>query len=79
MGHIPLRMCICCRKMLEKEMLVRIVKVNGNITIDTEKNLKGRGCYLCGNEECRKKLIKTKALNRVFKCDVPNEVYENWI
>jgi len=29
--------------------------------------------------ECLKKAIKSKALNRAFKIDVPDEVYDNLI
>ena len=36
----------------------------------------GRGAYICKDSECLKKAIKTKALNRAFKVEVSDEVYE---
>ncbi|WP_044495935.1 YlxR family protein, partial [Clostridioides difficile] len=37
----------------------------------------GRGAYVCKSSECLKKAIKSKALNKAFKIDVPDEVYDN--
>lgn len=76
----PFRTCIVCRKKGPKEDFVKIVKnKNGEITIDTDRWLDGRGAYICKSEECVLKNNKTKALNRAFKCPVPNEIYEELI
>ena len=75
---IPLRMCIACRTMQEKNNLVRIVKNNQNeIFVDKTFKANGRGAYICNNELCFDKCIKSKALNRAFKCEIPAEVLEN--
>ena len=71
-----LRMCIACREMQDKRDLIRIVKdKEGNISIDKTGKKNGRGAYICKNEECLKKLIKQKSLNKSFKCDVSQDVY----
>lgn len=76
--YTPTRMCIVCRNRFPKHDLVRIVKSkNGILKVDKKQKLDGRGCYLCGSEECMKKLIKSRSLNRTFKQDIPVEVYEN--
>jgi predicted RNA-binding protein YlxR (DUF448 family) len=75
---VPLRMCIACRQMQEKKNLVRIVKNKDNeVFIDSTFKANGRGAYICSNPECFDKCIKTKALNRAFKCEISNEVLEN--
>ena len=75
---IPLRMCIACRTMQPKKNLVRIVKnSDGQIFIDKTFKANGRGAYLCNSNACLEKCIKTKALNRSFKCEIPNEVMES--
>lgn len=75
---VPLRMCIACRAMQPKKNLVRIVKnSDGQIFIDKTFKANGRGAYLCNSALCLEKCIKTKALNRAFKCEIPNEVLEN--
>ena len=56
---------------------MRIVKnKEGEIFIDLTGKANGRGAYICKDSECLKKAIKSKALNRAFKMEVPDEVYE---
>lgn len=72
-----LRMCIICRNMFEKRDLIRIVKdKENNIFIDNTGKKNGRGAYICKNEECLKKLIKQKSLNKAFKTNVSDEIYK---
>lgn len=72
-----LRMCVACREMHDKNQLVRVVKDKvGNISIDETGKKNGRGAYVCKNEECFKKLTKTKGLNKAFKCLVDDEIYK---
>lgn len=75
--HIPMRMCIACRKMQPQNELIRIVhEINtGNIMFDNNKKLFGRGAYICKNAECIKRAEKRNGLARHFKCAVPDEIY----
>jgi len=74
----PLRTCIVCRKKGEKENFIKIVKnKDGTIAIETDKKLEGRGAYICKNIECAKKCQKQKALSRVFKSDIDQNLYED--
>lgn len=73
----PQRMCIVCRQMMDKRDLVRVVKnKDGEFKVDTTGKLAGRGAYVCKNANCVNLLKKSKALNRNFKCQVPEEIYE---
>ena len=72
-----LRMCIACRTMQDKRNLTRIVKdKEGNIFIDETGKKNGRGAYICKNEECLNKLLKQKSLNKAFKTNVNDEIYQ---
>ena len=72
-----LRMCIACREMKDKRELLRIVKdKEGNIFVDETGKKNGRGAYVCKNTECLEKLQKQKLLNKTFKTNIDNEVYE---
>ena len=72
-----LRMCIVCREHSDKKELLRIVKnKEGEIFVDTTGKANGRGAYICKNPLCFQKLRKTKGLNRAFKCEIKDEVYE---
>ena len=72
-----LRMCICCRKHLDKKELIRVVKnKNGEFFIDRTFKADGRGAYVCKNSECLLKLKKQRGFNKAFKCEVPKEIYD---
>jgi len=74
------RSCISCRKKGSKSNFIKVVyNKNGNIFIEEDKKLDGRGAYICSNNECIQKCFKTKALNRVFKTAIPQEFYEELI
>ena len=74
---VPPRKCIACQDKDNKKELIRIVKnKEGEIFIDLTGKANGRGAYICKDCECLKKAIKSKALNRAFKMEVPDEVYE---
>lgn len=77
MKHIPMRMCIACRTMRPQHELIRIVRDNtsGEVRIDREKKLFGRGAYICRDEKCIRLAVKKRGLERHFKCAVPMEIY----
>ena len=71
-----IRMCIVCREQSDKTQLLRIVKnKDGQIFVDESGKANGRGAYVCAKKDCFEKLCKTQALNRAFKCNVLQEVY----
>lgn len=73
----PVRTCMACKAKGSKDKFIKIVKnKDGSFAIDWKKKLEGRGCYICNNPECFDKCLKTKALNRAFKTNVPLELYE---
>ena len=71
------RMCIACRQMQDKKQLLRIVKSKeGQLSIDLTGKKNGRGAYICRNEECLKKMIKQKSLNKNFKMNIDESFYK---
>ena len=76
MKHIPQRMCIGCRKMLDKGTLMRLVKTaDGEIALDEKQKVLSRAWYICKNEECIKLAKKKHVLERVMHSRSEN-VYE---
>lgn len=74
----PARTCMACNEQKDKKDLLRIVKSkDGIIEVDLTGKKNGRGAYVCKNEECLNKLIKSKRLDRLFGQEVPNEIYES--
>lgn len=73
----PTRQCIGCQTSKAKKDLVRIVKQkDGTILFDPSGKLNGRGAYICNSLECLDKAIKSKGLNRAFKMEISDDVYE---
>ncbi len=72
----PLRMCMVCRKRMEKHQLIRIAKSpSGEIAIDLDGKQPGRGAYLCRNRDCLEKAQKRRALERAFSGRIAPELY----
>ena len=71
-------MCASCGTKKDKKELLRIVKdKEGNISLDKTGKMAGRGAYLCNDEKCLEKVIKTKRLEKVLEAKISDEVYES--
>lgn len=73
---IPMRQCTGCREMKPKRELIRVVRSPENeIALDFKGKAQGRGAYVCRSQECLKKAIKSKALERSLEVSIPDEIY----
>jgi len=69
--HVPQRMCVSCRKVMEKNALLRFVKTHkGEILLDRAQVLAGRGAYVCSNPSCFEIALKRGALQRALKASL---------
>ena len=74
---IPMRQCTGCREMKPKRELIRVVRApDGGISLDFRGKAPGRGAYVCRDVQCLKKAIKSRALERAFGDEIPQEVYD---
>ncbi len=73
----PCRMCMVCRERKPKSELFRVIKKSsGEIDLDLTGKADGRGAYICKEGNCKEKLLKSKALNKSYKINVSQEVYD---
>ncbi|MDR1132233.1 MAG: YlxR family protein [Oscillospiraceae bacterium] len=73
---IPMRQCTGCREMKPKRELVRVVRSPENmVALDFRGKAQGRGAYVCKKQDCLKKAIKSKALERALEVPMPGEIY----
>ena len=73
---IPQRQCLGCREMKDKKSLIRVVRSpEGEISLDFVGKKPGRGAYVCPNMACLAKAKKSKALERAFQTEIPDQVY----
>lgn len=69
------RTCIACRKIKNQDEMIRVSKFGGEIEIDNIKKI-GRGAYICKEKQCVELTIKKHLLNRAFKSNLGNEIYQ---
>ncbi len=73
---IPMRQCVGCREMKPKKELIRIIKSpEGDVFVDANGKMNGRGAYLCRSVDCFLKARKNKGLERSLKIRIPEEIY----
>lgn len=66
-----------CNEAKEKKELLRIVKsTEGTIEVDLTGKKNGRGAYICKDEKCLEKVIKSKRLQKVLEQEIGQDVYE---
>ena len=74
----PLRQCLGCREMKSKGELIRIVRSpEDEVSLDFKGKKNGRGAYICHSTECLARAIKSKAISRALKAEIPGEVYDS--
>lgn len=74
---VPMRMCVGCKELKPKKELIRIVKNKENeIFIDFTGKANGRGAYICRQNVCLEKAIKSKMLERTFGVAIDPVIYE---
>lgn len=74
--HIPRRMCVICRNMIDKNELIRLVYEDTQLIIDRKQNILKRGTYICKNPECIEKARKKRAFSKILKKDISERIYE---
>lgn len=74
---VPERTCVACRKKFPQSEMMRVsLDKEGSIHFDEKQRHNGRGAYICKNKECMQKCIKNKALNRAYKTNVSDKIYD---
>ena len=63
--------------MKPKKDLMRILKTEtGEFLVDADGKKNGRGAYICRSVECFRKAVKSRGLERSFRQQIPEEVYD---
>ncbi len=70
------RRCCVCREHADKSDLIRLVKTDNGVIIDTTGKFDGRGAYVHRNAKCIEACLKKFSLNTAFKHTVDKEIYD---
>lgn len=71
----PTRMCVVCREIKDRNLLLRIAKTPDGILPDPEGKLEGRGAYICKTKACISLARKKKVFERSFSCKIEDALY----
>jgi uncharacterized protein len=68
--HVPVRMCIACRRTDAKRGLLRLVRdAEGRVTLDPTGKRAGRGAYVCHDPACWETMLKRQGLERALRVE----------
>jgi hypothetical protein len=68
---MPERTCLGCRRVREKNELIRFAVVENKLTPDIKRRLGGRGVYLCPEKSCIEEAYKRSgSFKRAFALEV---------
>ena len=70
------RRCVACRENKQQNDMLRIAKINDEFYIDQKYKLGGRGAYICKEKKCIDLCIKKRLLNRAFRTNVSQSIYD---
>ena len=71
----PQRTCLGCRTSKDKNELIRIVRSpEGAVAFDPTGKANGRGAYICPDSACFAKAVRSRALARALKAEIPEDV-----
>jgi len=79
MAHEPIRRCCGCRERKSKQScLIRFYAgPGGELKVDEQQNLGGRGAYICRNKTCFESALKKKAFYWTLKRELLQIDVEN--
>lgn len=74
---IPERQCLGCNVHRPKRELIRVVRCpDGEIVLDTKGKTSGRGAYICPEKTCFVKARRSKRIENVLECSIPENIYD---
>ena len=72
------RKCMACNTKKNKYELIRIVRTpDGEILVDKQGKIDGRGAYICKDERCLEKVIKSNRIGKILNSNIDKKIYED--
>ncbi len=71
-----IRTCVATRERREQKDMFRVVKYNGQISVDLTYKAHGRGAYISKDANAIQLAKKNKIFNKIFECEVSDEIYD---
>ena len=73
----PERQCLGCNAHFAKSALLRVVRSpEGEVSLDFTGKKSGRGAYVCRDVACLRRVRKSRRIDRVLECEIPDAVWD---
>ena len=74
---VPMRQCLGCNAHKPKREMIRVVRTpEGEIVLDFVGKKSGRGAYICPQKTCFVKARKSKRIENMLECSIPEAIYD---
>lgn len=71
--HVPQRTCIACRQVAGKRALLRLVRTEQGVEVDTTGKLSGRGAYLHPYQDCWQTVLRGGRIEQALRTRMTEE------
>jgi predicted RNA-binding protein YlxR (DUF448 family) len=71
--HVPQRTCIACRQVAGKRSLLRLVRTEKGVEVDSTGKLPGRGAYLHPYQNCWQAVLRGGRLEQALRTRINEE------
>ncbi len=68
------RKCVGCGKIKDRNELLKITNVHGELVVNPDSKKFGRSVYLCYNNACIEDAFKKNKISRALKISVPQDL-----
>ena len=68
------RKCIGCGKIKDRNEMIKITNVHGELIVNPDNKKFGRSVYLCYNNACIENAFKKNKISKILKTSVPQDL-----
>ena len=68
------RKCVGCGKIKDRNEMIKITNVHGELVVNPDSKKFGRSVYLCYNNACIENAFKKNKISKILKASVPEEL-----
>lgn len=68
------RKCVGCGKIKDRQELIKITKVDGDIIVNPDSKKFGRSVYVCYNNVCIENAFKKNRISKILKTSIPEDL-----
>ncbi len=68
------RKCVGCGKIKDRNEMIKITNVHGELVVNPDSKKFGRSVYLCYNNACIENAFKKNKISKILKTSVPQDL-----